>query len=71
MSPVVDVRDMLCAQALAEIAQAAARLSSGQTLMITYNAEDVKQDAARWAHHQGYRLEEEGPASLRLTVGNV
>ncbi len=52
-SATVDVRDMLCAQALAVIAQAVERLEAGAGLVISYNAEDVRHDLLVWAReHQ-------------------
>lgn len=58
----VDVRQMLCAQALALIARAAARLQPGQGLAITYDADDVKRDVLVWAQERGY-------AVLSVTAG--
>lgn len=66
MVPVVDVRDMLCAQALAQIAQALDVVAPGQAITILYNAEDIKQDAIIWARERGH---EAGPAAAnRLTI---
>lgn len=60
----VDVRDMLCAQALAVVARAAARLRAGQPLRIRYNAEDVKRDLLLWAGERGYPVSDAGAATL-------
>ncbi len=45
----VDVRDMLCAQALAVIAKAFKRLAPGETLEIMGSGKDVLNDAIAWA----------------------
>lgn len=63
----VDVRDMLCAQALAIVAQAVKRVRVGDTLRIVYNAEDVKRDLLAWAAEQRHRITEAGQATLQLT----
>ncbi len=65
-SQTVDVRDMLCAQALAVVAQAMASLRPGETLEIHYNAQDVKQDVLTWAHGLGHPAE--APDAARLTL---
>jgi TusA-related sulfurtransferase len=67
-SVTVDVRDMLCAQALAVVAQAAGRLPAGEALEIMYNAEDVKQDLIAWAQQRGRAIQDAGPMRLRLVV---
>jgi len=52
---VIDVRDMQCAQALAQVAQAMQRLASGAILELLCNADDVQEDVIAWAkqlrHH--------------------
>ncbi len=60
----VDVRDMLCAQALAVVAKAARRLAVGQSLTILYNAEDVARDLAAWVRDRRYPIVEQREASL-------
>ena len=62
----VDVRDMLCAQALTVVAQAAARLQPGQALEVIYDAEDVKRDLLVWAKDRGHPVEEPAQATLRI-----
>ncbi len=57
---------MVCAQALALVARAAARLAAGQALRICYNAEDVRRDLTAWARERGYALEAETSATLDL-----
>ena len=51
----VDVRDMLCAQALAVVAQAVARLPVGEALVVEYSADDVRRDLFIWAERQGHQ----------------
>ena len=63
----LDVREMLCAQALALVAQAATRLKLGDALEIWYNTPDVKHDLLAWATDQGYSVQAQGHSSLRLT----
>lgn len=65
----VDVRDMLCAQALAQVARAAAQLPDGGALEIRYNAADVRRDLLAWAADRGHALAEAGDGRLRLTRG--
>ena len=65
----VDVRDMLCAQALASVARAVKHVRVGGTLQILYNAEDVKRDLLTWAADQHHRMAEAGPAALQLIRG--
>ena len=64
--PIVDVRDMLCAQALAIVAQAMSGLAPKQMLEIRYDAEDVRRDLTAWAVERGHPLVESGPLRLRL-----
>ena len=63
----VDVRDMLCAQALALVAQAVARARIGEPLRVLYSAEDVKRDLVIWANERRHYVEEVGRTALRLT----
>ena len=65
----VDVRDMLCAQALAKVAQALARLAPGETLDVRYNTPDVKQDLVVWAASHGHPAAAHGAGILRITRG--
>ena len=65
----VDVRDMLCAQALALVAKALGPLPPGHALDVTFNADDVKRDLLAWAGHQGYAAADLGGGRLRLTRG--
>ena len=53
---IVDVRDMLCAQALALVAGAAKRLQPGQALEIRFNRADVEHDLLAWVAERGWRL---------------
>jgi hypothetical protein len=61
----VDVRDMLCAQALAVVAQAAGRAADGP-LAVRYNAADVRRDLLTWAEQTGRLAEEPESGLLRL-----
>jgi hypothetical protein len=57
---------MLCAQALAVVAQAAARLPRGGTLAIAYNTDDVRRDLLAWARDRGLAVEESSVGILHL-----
>ena len=50
----IDVRDMLCAQALAVVGQAAESLQAGEVLDVMYNTEDVRRDLLIWARDRRY-----------------
>ena len=63
----VDVRDMLCAQALAVAARAVDRLAAGESVIVVFSAEDVQHDLALWARERGHRLDATPPGTLRLT----
>ena len=67
----VDVRDMLCAQALAVVARAVAALEIGQAAGVRYNAEDVRQDLVSWACELGHPVQALAgePSVLRMTRG--
>ena len=62
----VDVRDMLCAQALAVVARAIESLHGGQHLDILYNAEDVKRDLLVWAQDRGHAVRAVEASRLRF-----
>ena len=66
----VDVRDMLCAQALAVVGHAIERLRLGERVEVIYNTEDVRQDLLVWAKDRGHIAQEVGPAALRLERAN-
>ena len=57
MMTTVDVRQMLCAQALALVAKAAARLQPDHVLKVLYDTEDVKRDVLMWAQDRGYAVQ--------------
>ncbi len=57
---------MMCAQALALVAQAVERLAAGAAVAVYYNAEDVKRDLEVWAKEQGHGVREEGTNLLRI-----
>ena len=62
----VDVSDMLCAQALALVAQAVTRVKPGDAITVRYNAQDVKQDLLIWSDGLGHRVSEPAAATLRI-----
>ncbi len=62
----VDVRDMLCAQALAVVARAMKPLRAGDALEVRYNAQDVKRDLLVWAKARGHPADESGSTTLRF-----
>jgi len=62
----VDVSDMLCAQALALVAQAVARARPGHTVDVRYTTQDVRQDLLVWAESLGHRVSEPEPSTLRI-----
>lgn len=61
-----DVRDMLCAQALAVVSEAVKRLGSGGRLTVRFNTPDVKQDLITWAKDRGLGVHETEPETLQL-----
>ena len=65
----VDVRDMLCAQALAVVATAMARLGQGAVAEVLYNAEDVRRDLLAWARERAYPVQDVGPGVMRMQRG--
>ena len=62
----VDVREMLCAQALAQVARAMDQLAPGQTLAVRYSADDVRRDLLAWAADRGHSATEAHPSTLQL-----
>lgn len=64
--PTVDVRDMLCAQALALVAQAADRLRTGEELRVAYNTEDVRRDLLAWGRQGHHVVQDTGAGWLRV-----
>ena len=66
-SRTVDVREMLCAQALALVAQTLARLDQNAILEVITNTEDVRRDLVIWAQKQGHHLDEMGSGRVRIT----
>ena len=65
-SRTVDVREMLCAQALALVAQALAALPSGALVRVRYSMDDVRRDLAAWATERGYGLREAGGDTVEI-----
>ena len=64
--PTVDVREMLCAQALAVVAESVGRLSPGERVEVVFDAKDVERDLMTWASRQGHRAEASGPSRLLI-----
>ena len=62
----VDVRDMLCAQALAVVAQAIDQVQAHDALDVLYNTDDVKRDLLIWVRDRGHTLRGERPNRLRI-----
>ena len=62
----IDVRDMLCAQALAVVAKAIEALPSGGLLAVQLNAEDVRRDVLAWALDRGHQVDPINATTLRL-----
>ena len=62
----VDVRDMLCAQALALVAKALEPLAPGEALDVRYNADDVRQDLLVWAQGLNHPVSVSGASRLRI-----
>lgn len=62
----VDVSGMLCAQALAVVAQALGRAAGGATVRVRYETEEVRRDLLAWASDRGHGIREEPPSTLWL-----
>jgi TusA-related sulfurtransferase len=62
----VDVSDMLCAQALALVARAVAQAPPGGAVDVRYTTQDVKQDLLIWSKELGHAVSEPEPALLRI-----
>ena len=63
----VDVRDMLCAQALAVVAEAMARLQAGEDgLDVIMSTDDVRWDMEAWARQKHFSAEAVEPLRLRI-----
>ena len=65
----VDVRDMLCAQALAVVARAVERAQGGP-VDVAYNTDDVRRDLTVWARERGLAVDE-AAGVLRLSGGRT
>ena len=57
---------MLCAQALAVVAKAAAQMPPGGSLEILYDTDDVKRDVLTWAKDRGCAIQHLDPGRLLL-----
>ena len=64
----LDVRDMLCAQALAVIGRSAESLQAEEALDVVYNTEDVRRDLLIWARDRGY---DAGPVTRPVSTQPV
>ena len=62
----LDVRDMVCAQALAQVARAVSSLSRGASLRVVYNTDDVRRDLVVWARDRHYAALPDGEDAVRL-----
>ncbi|MBI3320758.1 MAG: sulfurtransferase TusA family protein [Candidatus Omnitrophica bacterium] len=62
----VDVRDMVCAQALAVVARVVARLKPGEAAEVSYTTDDVKRDLLVWCADRGYGVQERTGAVFRI-----
>jgi len=60
---------MLCAQALAVVAQAIDRVQIGDAIDVFSNADDVKRDLLLWARERGHPLREGGPGRMSIERG--
>jgi TusA-related sulfurtransferase len=62
----VDVRDMLCAQALAVVDRALGRLRPGECAAVRYDAEDVERDLIAWVRDRGHRVRDRSAHTLLI-----
>ena len=65
-STTIDVRDMVCAQALAVVAQAVERLPVDGAATILYNTADVQRDLIVWARDRGLSVNESTAGTLHV-----
>ena len=65
----VDVREMLCAQALAVVAQQIGRLRPEDVAAVYYAADDVQHDLLAWANDRGYQVALIAPGTLHIQLG--
>ena len=68
----LDVRDLLCAQALMVVMKGMKEIEPGGTLEIIFNSDDVQRDLVTWATELGHAVvsaDEQGlPHGGRLVV---
>ena len=67
--PTADVRDMLCAQALAVVAGAIGQVEIGRAIEVLYSTDDVKKDVTVWARAAGHETALLTPGTLRIERG--
>ena len=65
----VDVRDMLCAQALAVVARAVTQAPPGCAVDVVVNTPDVRRDVMAWAAERGAAVQELDASTLRVVGG--
>ena len=65
----VDVREMLCAQALAVVARQIGQLRPDDVAAVYYAADDVKHDLIAWANDRGYQIALVAPGTLHVQRG--
>lgn len=52
----LDVRDLLCAQALMAVMKGVKEIEPGGTLEIAFNKDDVRRDLVTWATELGHQV---------------
>ena len=66
MAITVDVRDMLCAQALAVVSRAIDEAEGDEQIDVRCNADDVRRDLVLWARDRQHRIQDIGDSIVRL-----
>ncbi len=64
--PMIDVRDMLCAQALARVARVVQKSAIGHRTEVRYSTADVRHDLMVWAADRGHGVDEPAPQVVRI-----
>ena len=62
----VDVRDMLCAQALAVVARAVEDAPAEASIEVLYDTDDVKRDLMIWAQERALTIRDDHTMRLQL-----
>ena len=68
MAETIDVREMLCAQALAQVSSVMRRVDAGALIDVVCNAEDVREDLLAWADAQGHEVLEVVQRSREILI---